>query len=158
MWSCLATYSDRSQCSLSGDHAGGDGGLLLVGVSVGEYASELSGLSGDSGLAAGLTGLGSLRWPKSGGGGLGGGTRLDSCISPGGGGSGLEACSISPGGGGSGLEACSISSGGGGGGGKSNLLCTEIEREEKKSSTLCVRSTGFSSGCVTCNALKDTLP
>lgn len=54
--------------------------VLFVGVSVGEYGSEGSGLVGDSGTAGLLTGiatgglgLGAVA-PKFGGGGLGGGT------------------------------------------------------------------------------------
>lgn len=98
VWSCLATESDWSQCSLSGDHGGEAGWILLVGVSLGEYGSEGVGLSGDSSLA-GLTGL-----VKLGGGGLGGGTLV------GGGPDGKT-----PGGG---------TGDGGGGDEKSILLCT----------------------------------
>lgn len=54
--------------------------VLFVGVSVGEYGFEGSGLAGDSGTAGLLTGIAiaglglAAEAPKFGGGGLGGGT------------------------------------------------------------------------------------
>lgn len=55
---------------------------LFVGVSVGEYGSEGSGLAGDSGTAGEATGMAAmapglgLLAPSMGGGGLAGGTIL----------------------------------------------------------------------------------
>lgn len=81
-WSCLATKYERSQASRFGEYGGGDGVILFVGVSVGEYGFAGSGLAGDSGTAGLLTGnaiaglgLATLA-PKLGGGCLGGGIIL----------------------------------------------------------------------------------
>lgn len=81
-WSCLATKYERSQASRFGEYGGGDGVILFVGVSVGEYGFAGSGLAGDSGTAGLLTGnaIAGLELatpaPKLGGGCLGGGTIL----------------------------------------------------------------------------------